>query len=390
MEQAEVEVLVNELETRLDRLRALYDQYFSGIEKLEPSVPRKDVDRRFDQLRREQIRNTALRFRFQMLVQKYNTYQSYWLRISRQIENGTYKRDVERAKAKFGVDEKGRVVGTGSKDATAKRGARARDGKEKESAPPSSPSWDLDMDAMYDDVDPLPSSADPFSDFDRLMAPSVAPGKPEPAKPTIAKPAEPTRSVPLKPIPVPSPLAAGSRDPRAATPSVPARADTPSVKPAGRVRVVPAGQSQRPSERGDAASVPPAPARPAAEPVDPAKRVAFRPSPDVSATRTVPPVGAVPPPPVRAPAARPAPAVDPKTAPVARPVPRAPIPAVPAAPASAPSSTSGPAAKPATPAATAPKPAVRIAPAGSTPARPIIRPITPPSTPGGGTGTKKD
>ena len=101
MEQAQIEELVNELETRVDRLRSLYEQYFMGIEKMEPHVPKKDVERRFQTLRREQIRNTALRFRFHMTLQKYNTYQSYWMRIMRQIEDGTYKRDLNRAKASF-------------------------------------------------------------------------------------------------------------------------------------------------------------------------------------------------------------------------------------------------------------------------------------------------
>ncbi len=102
MTPSEIEELINELETRVDRLRALYEQYFMGIEKMEPQVPRKDVERRIQLIRREQIRNTALRFRFQMILQRYNTYQTYWLRICREIEEGTYKRDVLRAKAKFG------------------------------------------------------------------------------------------------------------------------------------------------------------------------------------------------------------------------------------------------------------------------------------------------
>ena len=70
-----------------------------GIEKLEPTVPRKDVDRRIHILRKEQIRNTGLRFRFQMIIQRYNTYQTYWRRICREIENGTYRRHVLRAAA---------------------------------------------------------------------------------------------------------------------------------------------------------------------------------------------------------------------------------------------------------------------------------------------------
>ena len=104
MESSEIEVLVEELEQRVDRLRALYEQYFMGIEKLEPTVPRKDVERRLWVLRREQIRNTGLRFKFNMIVQRYNTYQQYWQRILREIEAGTYKRDVRRAAQRFGTE----------------------------------------------------------------------------------------------------------------------------------------------------------------------------------------------------------------------------------------------------------------------------------------------
>jgi hypothetical protein len=104
VEQSEVEALVGELETRVERLRTLYEMYFMGIEKLEPMVPKKDVERRLAALRKIQIRNTGLRFRFQTAIQRFNTYQTYWLRISRQIEQGTYARDVRRAAARFGVD----------------------------------------------------------------------------------------------------------------------------------------------------------------------------------------------------------------------------------------------------------------------------------------------
>lgn len=101
METREIEGLVGELETRVDRLRALYEQYFMGIEKMAPAVPQKDVERRIQVLRKEQIRNTAVRFRFQMILQRYNTYQTHWGRICRQIEEGTYKRDLLRAQRRF-------------------------------------------------------------------------------------------------------------------------------------------------------------------------------------------------------------------------------------------------------------------------------------------------
>jgi hypothetical protein len=102
LDGAEIAKLIEELETRVERLRALYDQYFVGIERLEPLVLRKDVDRRLWVLRREQIRNTALRFKLETTIQRYNTYQQYWQRIVREIENGTYQRDLGRAARRFG------------------------------------------------------------------------------------------------------------------------------------------------------------------------------------------------------------------------------------------------------------------------------------------------
>ncbi len=103
MEAKEIETLVGELETNVDRLRGLYEQYFMGIERIAPAVPQKDVERRIYALRKEQIRNTAVRFRFQMIIQRYNTYQTHWMRICRQIEEGTYKRDVMRAQRRLGA-----------------------------------------------------------------------------------------------------------------------------------------------------------------------------------------------------------------------------------------------------------------------------------------------
>jgi hypothetical protein len=111
MEPAELQTNLEELEERIDRVRALYEQYFCGIEKLEPQIPRKDVDRRIVVLRKEQIRNTAMRFKFQTLVQRYNTMSQHWGRVLREIENGTFKRDLARAAARFGVEDALTAVG---------------------------------------------------------------------------------------------------------------------------------------------------------------------------------------------------------------------------------------------------------------------------------------
>ena len=102
MDYPEQILAVDELERRFERLRSLYEQYFLGIEKLEPFVQRKDVDRRLWLLRKETIRNTGLRFRFQQVVSRYNTFATHWQRVTREIENGTFRRDVARANRRFG------------------------------------------------------------------------------------------------------------------------------------------------------------------------------------------------------------------------------------------------------------------------------------------------
>lgn len=105
MEGTELDTQLEDLETRVERLRSLYEQYFLGIEKIPPQVAQKDVDRRIHILRREQIRNTARRFKLQTIIQRYNTFQQYWMRIMREIENGTYRRHVLRAERTVGVTD---------------------------------------------------------------------------------------------------------------------------------------------------------------------------------------------------------------------------------------------------------------------------------------------
>jgi hypothetical protein len=98
MTPKEYEIMLSEAEVQLSRLKHLYEQWFQGIERTEPLIPRKQLDRTMHVLRKEKPRNTALRFRFQTLIQRYTTMQTYWKRVGRQIEEGTYRRDLLRAR----------------------------------------------------------------------------------------------------------------------------------------------------------------------------------------------------------------------------------------------------------------------------------------------------
>lgn len=101
MPKEEQDRLVKELENDIDRLQALYNQYFMGIEKLEPVTHKKKVERKINALRKMHLANSIVRFRFQGQVQRYNTQTTYWRRVCRQIEEGTYTRHVMLAKKRM-------------------------------------------------------------------------------------------------------------------------------------------------------------------------------------------------------------------------------------------------------------------------------------------------
>jgi hypothetical protein len=68
------------------------------MERRPPISERDKLKRRVLELHLTTVRNTELRFRVQQLVAKFNSYVSYWDRVSRQMEEGTYHRDVFKAR----------------------------------------------------------------------------------------------------------------------------------------------------------------------------------------------------------------------------------------------------------------------------------------------------
>jgi hypothetical protein len=92
--------ILDDLAVRIERVRVLYEQYFMGIEKIEPGVARKSIARELLTLQQQYIRNTGLRFRFNTMNQKWNLYTTHWNRILREIEGGTYTRHIQRAARK--------------------------------------------------------------------------------------------------------------------------------------------------------------------------------------------------------------------------------------------------------------------------------------------------
>src|SRR5262245_42203009 len=84
----DIEEQLELLDQQLDRLKVMYEQYFMGIQKMAPAQLHRDVERGIRELTQAQIRNTALRYRFTTISQKFGSYNTYWRRTMSEIENG--------------------------------------------------------------------------------------------------------------------------------------------------------------------------------------------------------------------------------------------------------------------------------------------------------------
>ena len=235
MEIVEIDKELEELEVKIDQLRGLYEQYFMGLEKLEPQIPRKDVEKRIKILRKEQIRNTAQRFKFNMLAQRINTLSQHWGRVVREIENGTYKRDVMRAAARFG---EGALVGMGKK---AKRMAAAAAATSAQSKRSLDDAMELGADDLIEDEEedevPTPPKLElpPVSGYGLGQGDLPVVGGPRATRPVTAQPvtAQRVAAQPVAPAPVPSPSAARAAGLRwGATPAAATSDPASAIRPA--------------------------------------------------------------------------------------------------------------------------------------------------------------
>ena len=91
-----IEARLGEIEKKLDRLRSMYESYFMGMERVPPNTPRRDMNRMMLEMQQVVIGNSSLRFRFQSLSQRWVLQSTYWNRTMREIEAGTFRRDLAR------------------------------------------------------------------------------------------------------------------------------------------------------------------------------------------------------------------------------------------------------------------------------------------------------
>jgi hypothetical protein len=97
-EKDELQAEVQTIEEELEALKARYEQYFLGIERREPVRWREELKKKVLRVKTAFTRNAALRFRLQSLHARYLSYERLWLRSAREREEGTYRRDLFKAR----------------------------------------------------------------------------------------------------------------------------------------------------------------------------------------------------------------------------------------------------------------------------------------------------
>src|ERR1700736_497823 len=86
------------LDEDLTKLQVMYEKYFLGIDRKPPDQERKKVSAQLRGLRNTLVKNTGLKFRINTMFAKLISMERLWDRTLREIEEGTYKRDVFKAK----------------------------------------------------------------------------------------------------------------------------------------------------------------------------------------------------------------------------------------------------------------------------------------------------
>ena len=79
-------------------IQVRYEKYFLGIDRRPPDRERKKIADRMRVLKGTLVKNTALKFRLHTLFAKLISFERMWDRTLREMEEGTYRRDVFKAK----------------------------------------------------------------------------------------------------------------------------------------------------------------------------------------------------------------------------------------------------------------------------------------------------
>jgi len=98
---------LDQLEAQLNDLKIQYEQHFCGILPMAPDKPHAEVKRQIRKLMKAPFKSSAMTFRLRVLENRYQAFNTYWARVMKQREDGTYSRDVYKAtlRERFSIED---------------------------------------------------------------------------------------------------------------------------------------------------------------------------------------------------------------------------------------------------------------------------------------------
>lgn len=98
--RANTEMELDALERSLEELRTQYEMYFTSLIARTPDALHNQVRRSIVKCRKLPFKQTEHYFKLRSLDHRYQTLNSYWMRVLREKEAGTYSKDIFKAELK--------------------------------------------------------------------------------------------------------------------------------------------------------------------------------------------------------------------------------------------------------------------------------------------------
>lgn len=112
--------ILDAFNARIEEMHKKFTLYFMGIEKRGPFEDREALAKELRNIRAVSSRwPTGDRFRMNQIQNRFSTYDRMWTRTMQEIENGTYRRDLNKAKRRSGDEAEQQNQGEGGAESGA-------------------------------------------------------------------------------------------------------------------------------------------------------------------------------------------------------------------------------------------------------------------------------
>lgn len=101
MNKDEIKQDLDNIERKIEQLKIEYEKFFVGITKVEPITMKNQIVQLIKKHATTQFNNVMLSFRYKNLLARFLTYQEYWNRILKLIEEGKNPKDYRKIYEKF-------------------------------------------------------------------------------------------------------------------------------------------------------------------------------------------------------------------------------------------------------------------------------------------------